>query len=538
MSSPYLEDILISSRRLFTLLNRNPLDETSGSCDRNYWHFKMTDFSSATNQMSIGILSKLWKLEGSEYYQNKSILKWIEHGIDFLDKIQHKDGSFDEWYVNERGWAGPTGYIMNACLDCYEDISENIEPENRDKLKSIIIKGINFLKMSTEGHMIANHIAIVILPFVQAKHILGLRGLDKTIEKLLNEFEGSWNNDEGWSLEYDGADPGYQSASLSFLAKSLKYEENDKIRNICKRSLDFISYFSYPSGSVGGNIGSRHTVTFFCAGIEYFRDSPIGSRLSRFIEEGIVNKVQVLSSDLDDHYMIYRMYELLDAHKFYINIKKNIKEDHLPFERKNFTKKFDKADLLIKKEENIYFVTALNKGGAYRLENINDRKVISIDSGIIINNNNKFLSSLNSRKANVTINDNSIKIKGYLSDITTKNFRPITFILFRVFMLLFGSNYKMATFIKKLIKSTLIFNNDSTKYSFERIINFQHNNITIETSLSNQSVIDKIVVGGEFWTRYVPQSRHYLCEQLTHGRPYYNKSFCDKNFNIKHTVEW
>jgi hypothetical protein len=538
MNSPYLEDILLSSRRLFTLLNRNPLDETTGSFDRSFWHFKTTDFSSSTRQMSIGILSKLWKLNGSEYFQSKLILRWIEYGISYLDKIQHRDGSFDEWYVNERGWAGPTGYIMNACLDCYENTSDNLDPIIRDKLKNIIVKGINFLKISTEGHMIANHIAIVILPLVQAKHLLQVKGLDSTIDNLLQLFESSWNHAEGWSLEYDGADPGYQSGSLSFLAKSLKYEENNKIKEICRKSLEFISYFSYPSGSVGGNVGSRHTVTYFCAGIEYFRDLPLGSRMSRFIEEGILNQTHVLSSDLDDHYMIYRLYELLDAHEFYNKKKKHIDEEKLPYEQKNFIQTFSKANIFIKKDINTYLVVALNKGGAYRLESTIDKNVISIDSGVMIRNDKKVLSSLNTRKADITIDKNIIKINGYLSDVTTKNFKPITFIIFRLFMLVFGSNYRIANIIKKLIKSVLIFNNESKKYKFERIIQIQDDKLLVKTSLNNENPIEKVIVGGEFWTRYVPQSRHFLKEQLDHSLEYCNENMCDKNFQTQHVVKW
>ena len=515
--SPYLEDIEISSRRVMTLLNRNDFEESSGCFDRSYWHFKTRDYPSAIYQMGVAILAKLWKLEGSEYYKSETVLGHIESSIYFLKKIQKTDGSFDEWYVNERGWGGPTGYLMNACLDTYEIVGNDINEDCKHTLEKIIKKGINFLALSTEGHMLANHVAIVILPLVQAKHLLGLNVHEK-IDFLVSQLESSWIESEGWSVEYDGADPGYQSGTLSFLCKTLKYEENEKIKKICVKSLDFISYFTYPSGYCAGAIGSRHTTNFFAAGIEFFRDTGIGARLSTFIEENIKKKTVVLSSDLDDHYLFYRLFEFLDAHYFYIEKNKNSRESSLPYEGTDFLKEFKDAGIKCGKVKDKYWVCSYRRGGAIRVENITSGKVEFVDNGILLKSGKKVYTSL--WQDSGVIKDG--KIIGSLVDVTPKLFTPTKQILFRVIMLFLGFHHKSALYLKDIIRKILIFNVKNNRYPYERIINISDTDIRIHTKLLVNNN-EEVRVGGEFWSRYVPQSRHYQSEQLKTLSPYLKK---------------
>ena len=47
----------------------------------------------------------------------------------------------------------------------------------------------------------------------------------RTIDNALNLFKTYHDFEEGWSKEYDGVDPGYLSATISFLGKI--YQENN-----------------------------------------------------------------------------------------------------------------------------------------------------------------------------------------------------------------------------------------------------------------------------------------------------------------------
>jgi GR25 family glycosyltransferase involved in LPS biosynthesis len=512
MSTPYLIHIQESTRRLLTLLDRNPLGRSSGSFDRNYWHFKTHDFSSAAKQMGMAVLSKIYNMPEHELYKNDGLVNLIENTIAFTKKIQKNDGSFDEWYYNERGWAGPTGYIINACLDTFEIMEKNLSKDAIEDLKSIITKGITFLLDSKEGHPLANHIAIVILPLCQAKKLFNLDYLDRHIEILIDEFLTYWSN-EGWSIEYDGCDPGYQTATISFLTKSLRYKFDPRIYQVCVKSLEFVSYFLYPSGFFSGNIGSRQTTNIFYAGIEYFRDEPLGARISRYIAEGFVNKTEVLPSDLDDHYMIYRLNEMCDAH-FLVNGKKlSTTELSLPFEKKSLEQTFPMAGYYILKKNEKYIIIAFKKSGALRIEDCQTNQTILIDSGILAERKSKLFTNNIQSKNEFSVTPNEIETWGELIDITPKYFNPLTMILFRMFMVLFAFNHKVAIRLKDIIRILLIFNSRKSGIKFKKNIILSNNQVTINYQIENATNL-QVVIGIDFGARYVPQSRHYLKNQL------------------------
>ncbi len=77
-------------------------------------------------------------------------------------------------------------------------------------------------------------------------------------------------HEEGWCLEYDGADLGYLSATVSFLAKLRKLYTDERIERVCARAIDFCSHFVFPDGHYGGSLGSRQTLHFYPHGFELF----------------------------------------------------------------------------------------------------------------------------------------------------------------------------------------------------------------------------------------------------------------------------
>lgn len=533
MRSYYHNEIVLSASRLLGLQNRNPSDPTAGSFSKNYWHFKTTDLPSSTHQMGLAILAKLWALEDSPFYQQNYLLEQIYNGIRFLERIQKKDGSFDEWYTNERGWAGPTGYVMNACLDAFEILRSQGDVVELQRLRSIIEKGIHFLCTSSEGHPLANHIAIAILPLMQAKNLLSMQELTSHIQRLLVDFKKYWNNDEGWSLEYDGADPGYQSATLSFFSKCLRYERVEDIQQICLNSLDFISYFTYPSGYFAGSIGSRHTCTMFYAGVEHFRDLPLGSRLSSYIEDHLNSGLQILPSQLDDHYFIYRLNEFLDADRFVKAKARNTTTTALPWETPCLRKSFPLAGLEVGVLGNKYWICSLARGGNIRIENIASKQVLLIDNGINATDKRRSLSSLWQGNYQIRASELELVVEGQLVDTTPKTFSTSKLIIFRMITSIFGIHHRSALWIKNLIRMLLMVNQKPTPHRFRRKISIQTKGIEISTTLFPASNLSQVEIGGEFWTRYVPQSRYFSIDQMTQPQSYKGKDLSD---TIHHTT--
>ena len=91
----------------------------------------------------------------------------------------------------------------------------------------------------------------------------------KALEALNNYFKYNIY-DEGWSIEYDGIDPGYLSASCSFLSKTLEVVKNQEILELIKIYSKTLKMFCYPDGCFAGPIGSRNTMHLYPFGFVRF----------------------------------------------------------------------------------------------------------------------------------------------------------------------------------------------------------------------------------------------------------------------------
>ena len=58
--------------------------------------------------------------------------------------------------------------------------------------------------------------------------------LDQAFDRALASFQEYHNATEGWSREYDGIDPGYLSATVSFLGKVYQRSGDERLLAILK----------------------------------------------------------------------------------------------------------------------------------------------------------------------------------------------------------------------------------------------------------------------------------------------------------------
>jgi len=112
----YAKRALAQIPRLLTLQDRNSFSPTYGCFHRDYWNYKTSDFPDAVRQCGIQALALVYKYDfpGNIYKGQTKIADWAIAGLDFWGRIQHKDGSFDEFYPYERGWVGPSAFTTYA----------------------------------------------------------------------------------------------------------------------------------------------------------------------------------------------------------------------------------------------------------------------------------------------------------------------------------------------------------------------------------------------------------------------------------------
>jgi len=533
--------------RLLSMQDRNPYSKTYGCFDRMYWLDKAIDFPSAIMQFAVQSLALVYseKFPNNPYYKNDNILKWAIAGMEFWTKIQKKDGSFDEFYPNEHGWAGPTGFLLYAMIDSYERLKSNIEHSLEEKILETAKKSALYLAKYDEAGILANHHAIALLAIYYASKSLEDETLLYNFEEKFNYFLGL-QSEEGWFLEYDGADPGYLSATVSFLAKLYKLvddkEFKEKIFTAVEKAIKFSSYFVYPNGFYAGTIGSRQTLHFYPSGYEFFGNKiPLAHTIANKMLESLHDGKLVPPEIMPGRYLPYRTSEFLLSYLDYTPRKKSLPK--LPFEGENFEKYFPKARILVKKNERYYAICNLAKGGVIKAFDLKNNRLVLNDCGVIgkLKSEKVVCSQWIGPEYEVIIRNGKYCVKGPLYSVSTMAPTPFKNLLLRGLLLSLGWNTTMAYKIKELIRNILILKNKKSKAEFERCFEFLGDEIAIHNSIApNGETFKSLSIGGEFAVRYVPQSLYFQSQELDIKQLHLNSKTIEKlneGKSIKVTVK-
>src|SRR3989344_3594458 len=306
----YLEEVLINTPRLLSLLDRNPLSKTYGSFDRQYWHYKNSDFSCARMQEATLTLALLFKIKNpkNHYYKNKKILKLINASLNYWVNIQEENGSFNEWYPKENSFVA-TAFSSYAISETLLELNNLIE--NRERILKSLKKSASWLRNKDEFQVQNKESGAAI--FLYNLYLLTKDEIYKQSAQKKIDFILKNQTDEGWFFEYGGADIGYLSLTIDYLAKYYKKTKDKEVLEALKRSLDFISYFIHPNLTFGGIYGSRNTAYLIPHGFEILSFNTLAKTISTNIKTALLNKTTISPSILDDKYLCYITYTYLQA---------------------------------------------------------------------------------------------------------------------------------------------------------------------------------------------------------------------------------
>ena len=360
----YAHKALQQIPRILSNQDRTPTSPTYGCFHRDYWLDKTSDFPDAVRQFAVHALALAYKYDmpGNIYYGSEKVRDWTVAGLSFWADIQHADGSFDEFYPFERGWVGPTAFTTYTSIEALNVLGDEVPQAVREKVTEAVRKAAHFIaKGESEEDHLANHHAMACLAVWKSYELLGDEALKAGFEKVWNDFL-SYHTDEGWSVEYDGIDPGYLSATVSFLAKIYQTNPDPRLLEVMKASVEKCSYFAYPNGFYAGSMGSRNTLHFYCHGFEVMAHQiPLAGAVAEHLLEGLAEDKLVPPEIISDRYLVYRVPEFCSAYLDYAE-KKDLPE--LPFEREPFTTYFPGCRVYVKNTPAYYAIANLAKGGA------------------------------------------------------------------------------------------------------------------------------------------------------------------------------
>ncbi|MGE0608404.1 MAG: hypothetical protein AB7O62_15010 [Pirellulales bacterium] len=254
--------------RLLGSRDRNPHRRTYGCLDRQYWHYRTSDFPSEMYQEGVLPLALVYRqaMPGNRWHGRQQVREWAVAALRFCARSCHGDGSCDDYYPFERA-LGAAVFSLRAGAEAY-----SLLELHDDEILAWLRLRATWVAGHQESGRLANHHALAALGLLHAAQVTGQRQFVSAAQDKLRQVL-SWQSDEGWFDEYGGPDPGYQTVTTDCLANCRRLLDAPWLDEPLRRATAFARWFLHPDGSYGGEYGSRGTHHFYPHGMELLASS-------------------------------------------------------------------------------------------------------------------------------------------------------------------------------------------------------------------------------------------------------------------------
>jgi len=508
------DQALISCRHLLSSLNRDPATTSTGCFDRRFWAWKLIDFPEATFQRNAAPLA--WYLSQVDDQEKVTLRGWIKQSLLFSAKIQHRDGSFDQAYPNERSY-GATAFLLPDLISAYESILPSLNTKENTAILDSFKRGADFLCKSREQHgLISNHIAGAALGLLKAQQLFKDQAYLDTSREIVQTIL-THQSKEGWFPEYNGADPGYQTLCMYYLAQIYRMHPNANLRDALKKSLDFLTYFYHPDGTFGGEYGSRRTEIYYPGGIALLADEfPAAAVLTEAMINSIENRTTATVLDVD----FGNTAPLLSNYILAINAPERQQDtEPLPYVASETKRNFSQAGIHIHGNANYYAVFGTSNGGVLKVFDKAEKKQVFDDGGLlgVTQRGSLITSQIPDHEAQVTIEENGIQTQARMSYVPTTNPTPLNYLFLRVANLTLMRVPFLNEWIKKWMVKTLIKKDDHTPIQYTRRVEFGTENIKIvdRVKIDGRTTLTRLRMGIKFSAIHMASARYFSPQQLS-----------------------
>jgi hypothetical protein len=494
-SSRYLELALPAARRLLGAMDREPDSDTYGSLDREHWAWKFRDFPRTMVQNGVYPLALMWHtpFENNPYYQNPRVLEWICGAMRFLLDRQHANGAVDAFAPNDQD-PGGTIFAVHNMAEAFRLLTDVLDPGLRNDARDGIRRGCDFVFTRAETHaFVSNHWALAALAYHDAFELLGddryRRRAEENLDLILQNQAS-----EGWYLEYEGPDPGYESLGIFHLAMLWRRTGSKRLLDSLARSIEFYGHCVHPDGSVGGLYGSRNTSLYFPGGFEILsQEIPLAAAVSQFLRDRLIkgNVVTVAAADLENRSPLMAAYLEAAANAVQID-----KVPPLPCELASIDRAFPQAGIRVIGNLHYYAVVNGRKGGACRIFDKAGAQIAYEDSGYMVRSGSGRWCSQHvgmSEPVSGSVS-NEHTCRGRMTEFRQHIPNPWNFMMLRLANLTLFRSAAIGQRIRDWIVKRLILTKRVGPFSFSRTMKFDSTSITFSDIVSSSEplVVDEV----------------------------------------------
>jgi hypothetical protein len=353
------------------------------------------------------------------------------------------------------------------------------------------------------------------------------QGIKDALENKVSRF-CSLQNAEGWFAEYGGADLGYLSTTLYFLAEYWRMSGDQRAWDACAGIVDFAQYFIHQDGSAGGQYGSRNTEYFLLSGLSAMAGrSPLAVAMLAKVRLQIGTPDSAYAA-FDDRYLCHNMLHSL------LRAMRNLPQEtagpaELPTEVEH-RRYFPAAGLLSLGREGSHLICGLKKGGVIRL--FHEGREVFRDFGYRLQCRRGTTAASNwlSEELHVRQEEDGYTVSGAFTEVPQQAITPWRHMGLRLAAKVFGRR------LIPHLKKRLIFVDRKSATRFERRIRTGSAGLEIEDWIQIGESGARLYPACKFSLRHVASSKYYQADELAEPD---NESWTGvREVAVRRLVDW
>jgi hypothetical protein len=444
------------------------------------------------------------------FHGQESLLAWMRAAMEFWRSAQRPNGSFDEWYPFENSLTA-TAFSTQCVTECILRTRDAI-PCDQGMLHSLE-KAASWLA-SFHEHGVCNQEAGAILALTNVAEITGrgyfLKLAGEKLERLLER-----QHPEGWFPEYGGADVGYSSVTMAYLAQAWKRGlGGDRLLASLEALAGFLVRFIHPDDSPGGCYGSRNTEYILPLGPELLtRESDQAALLAAHLRRALRARPDIGLLNSDHRYLLFHNYFYLQAWE--------AGPETLPAPPRGAEAfRLDGAGLVGLAQGDAGVVISLRKGGALKLAS--PRGGLSDCGWTMSRGDQVWISSHLGPAAGPgdpvesppPVTDDEVRVDGRLTKVSAQPLRSWLLVGLRLYGLALGRWAVFGRLLKMLARRLLITDATADGPRFQRRVRIAQAGVTIEDSLTGVPADAQLFLGGKTSFAIGPSTRTFRMDEL------------------------